>query len=207
MKKLIKGLGLSLALAANTAFAIPTLQFDGNIGYSDSSGALQASGLLIGITDLPAASVDLGSGQLSLDAIFEGYVYMGPGATAAAFSGIDGDDLRITDSSGTLLTGEFSSLYMVGANGANYGVLGGTFTATGGSLASFFGMGELIAMEFNLDSTFGRGMFDQSFSGRVNGAVRGADPTPVPEPGVLALLGAGLLLIAGVRKAGHRNRA
>ena len=205
MKKLIKGLGLSLALAANTAFAIPTLQFDGNIEYS--SEALQISGLLIGITDLPAASVDLGSGQLSLDAIIEDYVYMGPGATAAAFSGIDGDDLRITDSSGTLLTGEFSSLYMVGANGANYGVLGGTFTATGGSLASFFGMGELIAMEFNLDSTFGRGMFDQSFSGRVNGAVRGADPTPVPEPGVLALLGAGLLLIAGVRKAGQRNRA
>ncbi len=205
MKKLIKTLGLSLALVANSAFAIPTLYFDGYLDFSYpeelsvtngtpaySGGILNITGTLLGSDDLTAAS----GANFSLTAAFDSEVFLGSGATAGLFSG---DSLTISDGSDTLLTADFSELYMIGGNGNNYGTLRGMFSSTGGSLSDFFSSGELIALQFDLSTVFERGMFDYGFSGRINGKVTGTQP--VPEPSVLALLGIGLLLIGGVKKA------
>ena len=39
MKTMIKSLGLALTLLAQTAYAVPTLFFDGNITYETRGGA------------------------------------------------------------------------------------------------------------------------------------------------------------------------
>ena len=199
MKKLIQNLGFSLALLANTAFAVPTLYFDGDINYSvtRSTGELTITGTLINSTDVPMP--DLASSTLSFGAIFDSEVGL-DSFTAGLFNGVGlVDDLSISDSSGSLLTGDFSQLYMIGGNGDNYGSLRGVLSSTGGSLSSFFSTSDLIALEFNLGSAFGPEMFKQSFTGRVNGTLTGSGQA-VPEPNILALLGIGLLMVGAARK-------
>ncbi len=198
MKKLIKAIGFSLTLLANTAFAIPTLYFDGDLDYSvaNTVGELTITATLIDSSGV--AMPDLGSSSLSFNAIFDSEVDL-DSFTAGLFNGVSSDDLIISDSTGTLLTGDFSQLYMIGGDSDNYGSLRGVLTATGGSLSNFFSSSDLIALEFNLGAVFGSDMFNNSFTGRVNGTLTGSGQS-VPEPSILALLGIGLLMVGVARK-------
>lgn len=216
MKKVLKNLGFSLALVAHSALAVPTLYFDGALDYfydnSTGIGELNVNATLLGSMDVP--DVDIRSSELTLTAFFDYSADLG-NATAGVFSKFapEIDDpvlaasmtyspymLSVSDSSGNLLGADFDQLYMIGRNDNDYGTLRGAFSASEGALADFFSDSDLIALEFNLSTLFGNNMFGNSFSGRVNGKLTGTPPQSVPEPGILALLGIGLLMIGAVRK-------
>jgi hypothetical protein len=115
------------------------------------------------------------------------------------------NDLMVLDGdANNLLTGDFSYLEMKGGNGFSSGLVSGLLNANGGSLASEFGLGNLIALEFNLSTAFSSAMFEQDFSGRIDGRIEGE--TAVPEPSMPALLAIGILLIGFTKRAGILNR-
>ena len=65
----------------------------------------------------------------------------------------------------------------------------------GSLLGLFQPAGNLIALEFNLDTNFGASMFARDFAGRISGRVE-----PVPEPSTPALLIPGLMMAAFFRR-------
>jgi hypothetical protein len=129
-------------------------------------------------------------------------------------SGVVGDDLFISgdidldgdsviDVSGTLLTGEVSQF---GATAP--GLFEFVFDVTGGELADlFFEIGQAgVVLGAQSNSTF-TGSFDADFSNLVGGqagtGTGNSDTAPVPEPGTLLLIGAG---VAGLVGFGRRDR-
>ncbi len=213
-KSILAGLGMCL-LAFNVS-AYPQLKFDGSMTYGtdlspDAPGGiyvLSVNGTLTGSQDISPAPQLSGStfsfGGL-LDSVSAGSY---PSTTLARFTGISGPDLKVIDGdSNLLLQGELAGLAMSGLNDANGGVLMAQFTPTGGSLLNEFAVGaKLVALQFNLTTTFGPKMFDHSFKGGADGNLSAPAAVSVPEPGVLVLfmLGLGMLVMATSKKSGQK---
>lgn len=178
-------LGLS-----STAHAVATLSFGGTVDYT--SGLLSVDGQLTGTQSI-IPTPDLTSSFVGLSTTFVSETTVS-GVTIGTFGG---GTILVSDSSGTLLTGDFSSAQMGGLDGSNQGSLTLVFSPTGGSLFSYFSNpSDLFALTLNLTSNFGAGMFGSDFSGVGNGNITSRT---IPEPGVLSLLvvGLGLLGVSG----------
>lgn len=204
MKNLMKGFGFALAMMASSAQAIPTLFFDGDIDYSASTGLLSVDSVLTATADVMPAPALLGS-SLNFSVLYNGTNAANSFYTVGLFGTSGGTDLTVLDgASNTLLTGNFDSFKMLGGNGFSSGLIIGTLSANGGDLQTAFGLGNLIALEFNLTTTFSATMFDNSFSGRIDGRIEG-ETVNVPEPGVSALLALGVLFIGFFNRAGRHR--
>lgn len=201
MKLYIKGIGFTLALFSSAANAIPTLFFDGTINFDKASNMLSVDSVLTATDDL-SSSVNIINSSLQFNALFDNIDTTNALFTLGNFTGVNGNDLVAVDGdNNTILTGDFTDLNIKGANGFNSGKVTGTLDATGGSLANEFGTGSnLIALQFNLSTSFSATMFDYDFNGDIDGRVEGGAPTPVPAPGILALLAPGILLISLSRR-------
>lgn len=202
---------IGLLLASSVSFAIPTINFAGNINYDTlgvATADLNITGVLGAYEDLSLVP-DLGSSSISLFADLTS-ISSDAFTTTGTFGTSAGTDLLIMDKGGAggserlLLSGEISSMQFVGPNGFNLGNLAGSIQLTGGLLNADFGStGALVAFNFNLDSQFGPDMFDSNFTGKSNGSI---ESTPVPEPVPLALLGIGLIGITLSRRASTRKQ-
>ncbi len=206
MKNIIKGFGLVLAMFASSAQAIPTLFFDGSINYNASAGLLSVTSVLTNTTGITPAPALLGS-SLDFSASYNSTDTSNAYYTVGIFGTTAGTDLTVIDGAlNTLLTGNFSELTMKGGNQFSSGLVSGILNADGGSLQNEFGIGNLIALEFNLSTTFGSEMCASNFTGVIDGRIEGASVN-VPEPTMSALLALGLLFIGFVNKTGvNRNK-
>lgn len=212
MKNIIKGFGLALAMFASSAQAIPTLFFDGSINYNAGTGLLSVTSVLTNTTGITPAPTLLGS-SLDFSASYDRTDTSNTYYTVGIFGTTAGTDLTVIDGAlNTLLTGNFSELTMKGGNGFSSGLVSGILNASGGSLQNEFGIGNLIALEFNLSTVsgtptvFGAEMFNSDFTGAIDGRIEGA-AVNVPEPTMSALLALGLLFIGFVNKTGvNRNK-
>jgi len=195
--KFTKIISLVIALAAPSAQALPTLDFNGNISFDATTKQLSVMSTLIATHDiLPEPSL---VGTLNFDALLND-TFFGFGVNVGTFGTIAGqDDITVLDANNNiLLTGNFTSLIMSGTDNADSGSITGEMVSTGGSLAAQFGAGNVLALAFNLPA-FNETMFDSNFAGNINGEIKG-----VPEPSLLALLSIGILAIG---YAGKRSRA
>jgi hypothetical protein len=198
MKKLLSITGFALALVASSAYAIPTMFFDGAINYDVSTGKIQVTSSLVDTIDIVPAPNLTGS-SLDFSAILNSVDTSSSYYTIGTFNGVAGDDLSVIDGDlNSLLTGEFLSLQMRGGNTFTSGLVTGVINATGGTLQTEFGTGNLIALELNLTTSFGANMFETSFSGNIDGRLEGRTAS-VPEPTIIALLGFGLAFIGIIR--------
>ena len=200
MKNIIKGFGVALALVASSAYAVPTLFFDGEISYQ--GGLLNVDSVLTATQDIAPAPELIGS-NFDFSALLISVDASNSFLTIGNFGTTLGTDLTVTDGNNVeLLTGNFASLQMKGGNGFGTGLVTGVINSTGGSLENEFGIGNLIAFEFNLSTTFSAEMFDGSFTGDIDGRVIGEEKIAVPEPTPLALLAFGLMLVGFIK---HRR--
>ena len=205
MKNIIKGFGLVLAMVASSAHAIPTLFFDGDISFDATSGLLSVTSVLTATQDIAPAPELLGS-SLDFTALFSSVDDSSSLFTAGIFGTTAGTDLTVIDGdSNTLLTGDFSSLILKGRNGLDSGLVKGTLDATGGSLQDEFGIGNLVALQFNLTTSFSVEMFANDFAGGIDGRIEG-EAVEVPEPATPALLALGMLFIGFVNRAGIKRQ-
>ena len=207
MNKFTKIIGLVLTLAASTAHAIPTLLFDGTIGYTTDTQELSVSAVLTETFDITPAP-ELSGSSMVFSAILDNVESIAGGCFFCATSTkghfisnsiLLGDDLVILDGLGNeLLTANFISLSLEGANGSDNGVVTGVLAATNGSLMGLFDNSDFFAFQLNLDTLFSNTMYQDDFSGRVDGNIKGS--VAVPEPSLLALLGLGILIVGFTRK-------
>jgi hypothetical protein len=194
MKKLTAGastkvIGFVIALLASSAQAVPTLFFNGTIGYEASSSRLTVASDLTGTADIfPSPALQ---GTLNFEAELLS-TFFGSGYNIGSFGTIASqNDITVFDAnSNLLLSGNFSSLSMSGSDNADNGSIFGELTSTGGSLAADFGIGNILALQFNLAGTvFNSSMYNTDFTGLIDGNIQG-----VPEPSLLALLSMGILM-------------
>jgi len=205
MKNLIRGIGLALAMIASSAQAIPTLFFDGDINYDVTSGLLSVDSVLTATADIGSAPALLGS-SLDFSVLFDSVDASSSLYTVGLFGTSAGTDLMVVDGAANpLLTGNFDNLKMLGGNSFSSGLVLGLLNANGGDLQTEFGLGNLIALEFNLTTTFSATMFDSSFSGGIDGRIEG-EAVSVPEPTMPALLALGVLFIGFANRAGIRRQ-
>ena len=201
---------IGLLFASSVSFAIPTLNFGGNIIY-DTTGFfpsdLAITGTLSNSQDL-SISPDFGTSSVSLFADLlsvssDAFTTTGTFGTSAVTDLLIMDDGGALGATRILLTGEVNTVQLVGPNGFNLGSLVGQLAISGGLLAGDFGgAGALTAFNFNLDTVFSTDMFDANFAGKTNGFI---EATSVPEPMPLALLSIGLIGITLSRKAYRRK--
>ena len=98
---------------------------------------------------------------------------------------------------------------MSGQDGSDAGTITGALMSTGGPLATQFGTCQLIALQFNLSSSFSDMMFKNNFNASIDGFIKGEniakniaenENIAVPEPAILALLCLGIFILAFVNK-------
>ncbi len=207
MQHFAKIVGLIVALAASSAQAVPTLYFFGGIGFDANAQRLSVSSNLIQTQDIfPAPNL---SGRVNFDVeLFD--TFFGGGKNIGYFQSIAGqDDVKVTDAdTNLLLSGNFLSLTMTGNDNAGIGFITAEFVTNGGLLADQFGIGNVVALQFNLGGTaFNSTMFDNNFSGLINGNIKGQNNVAisVAEPNLLALLSIGLLLVGFIGKRSQRS--
>jgi hypothetical protein len=183
----------------NLAHALPTLFFDGDVGYTYADGLLRVDAVLTGYEDLSSNPVLAGS-SLVFNASLTGSI-----SDTSLTTGIFGTapvnpDITITGGDNSnLLEGEFVEILMRGSNSSDFGILSGQFTPTGGDLLSeFTSPSDTISLVLNLDTTFSSDMFDSNFNGQIDG--RAFSPAPIPEPATWILLGLGTTAIMVFRK-------
>jgi len=200
MKNIMKGFSFTLLLIASSAHAIPTLLFDGDISYSADLLKLTVTSELTGTVDIAPAPTLLGSSLRF--SVFLDNVDMGSRVTVGNFGTGALTDLTVTDGGGTnLLTGNFNTLSMMGRNGRSSGLVEGAFNANGGDLQDIFGIGDLIALQFFMDTSFSNYMFENDFTGRIDGRLEGKTVN-VTEPTMPALLALGILFLGFVNRTG-----
>lgn len=199
MKNFTKAIGFIIALATTSAQAVPTLYFNGTVGYDASSTRLSVVSDLTGTGDIFPAPALQGSLNFDADLIS---TFFGSGFNIGNFATISGqDDIRVLDANAdVLLTGNFSSLTMSGSDNSDSGTIFGNLTSTGGLLAAEFDIGNVLALQFNFSSTFNSEMFNSNFAGFIDGNIQGQNEVNVAEPSLLALLSMGVLLIGFASK-------
>jgi hypothetical protein len=181
--------------------------FSGQIDltFDSASGALIANGFSLQFTYGAGLSVDIQNGGFGIAIRVDAAGNLLPGGVGLLVTGdidINGD--TIVDYSGTLLSGDIAAF---GATGSGPGTFEFVFDVTGGSLVpDYFSLpqaGVILGADGN--STF-TGSFAGDFSNLNGGAGTGtgnADTAPIPEPGTMLLLGAGM---AGLARFGRRER-
>lgn len=198
MKTLLKGIGLVLALIAGSAQAIPTLYFNGTISFNFSTNILGVNSDLTATDDISPIP-NWSGGKLTLSATYLNTTTPFPYLTVNHFGN---GNMTVTDgSANTLLQGNFSELLVNNIIGQDGGVLKGTFNAISGSLASEFKPGNLFSLGFNMNPSNDQNVV----SGNINGHMSGQDVS-VPEPGILALLVLGVVLIGFAGKQMGRSK-
>lgn len=204
MKNFItQGIAASLLLVSSIAQAVPTLFFDGDISYDAQTRLLSVNSILTDTFDI-VPQPDL-TGSLNFDAQYISE-FIGFGFVTGTFGSVAGqDDITVLDANmnslnmNSLLTGNFNNLLMSGNAGDFGSSITGEFVANGGTLEALFGVGNVIALQFNLDVALNNNTFNQNFNAHIDGRVEGTPTVNVPEPSILALLGLGFLIAGFAR--------
>jgi len=199
MKNFIaKGMAVSLLLVSSIAQAVPTLYFDGNVSYDSNTKHISVSSILTDTFDI-VPQPDL-TGLLNFEAEYVSE-FTGFGFVTGTFGTVAGqNDISVSDANmNSLLTGNFNSLLMSGSAGDFSSTINGELVSNGGTLEELFGVGNVIALQFNLDVALNDHTFDQDFNAHIDGRVEGTAVT-VPEPNILALLGLSLLITGFARR-------
>jgi len=186
----------------------PEFTFD-NVGVTYTGYDLLVTG--------PVYTVETDSGTID---IIDGLITMPLYYTGSSFDGslvvgrFDLGTISILGDIGNgqeeLLSGVFGEgdgLTIYGQNGYSYGAMTAAYMLTGGALIEGDGPGSLVSVVFNLlpptggpSLTFGPDLFESGFTAEA----KGSTGPIVPEPGTVALLGAGISLLgAWCRKGGR----
>jgi hypothetical protein len=207
-----------LASGAAHATTVPDYYFNGPISFSTTNEALSvATGAggaeLFQSTGLPAAytvnaanesgsEIVLSMNLVPGSVVDNGYSTTASFATAAGYLAA----LYLGNGSGgtassPVLTGSLSNLEVSGVDGDSDGVLTGYLHPIGGLAFSYFSdPSDIIALQFDLTTSFSQSMYAASFSGQVNGQVESAPAVPLPWSWPLFISGLGLVGLAGRRR-------
>lgn len=197
--------GSVLFWMATPAQAVSTLYLDGTMAFTDATDQIEMDGALAGAAGFVPPPVIVGS-QFHLAAAFLGTTTNG-GITTATFGTAPGaPDVEVIGGDSTLLlAGELQSLSAVGVNGVDSALLTGQLALTGGSLMAMFANASgMMDLQLDLSAPYRRGIFNQDFTGHVNGKLESVDaiagPAPtvaaaIPEPATWLLMTVGLLAL------------
>ena len=196
--------GVLLAAASSSTLAAPTFFFDGNFNYDSSTGLMTIDAVIDGSNDVIGPDAT-GS---TFDLVTKLYSTELSGSFVKATFDTDLNpflDFNVVDSGDTLLEGNVNNFNMQGLEGSDFGFLSGFLDSESGVLANnFFTETSLFALELNLTTGFALSMFDQNFSGQIDGQLVGVPGTPVQEPGTLFLLGWGAVGLVFARKLNEK---
>jgi len=186
--------------------------FNGGATYSSATGQLSvdSSATIFASAGLPSPLSVIASGpganvtgsQVDLVVALDPTSVVDNGAqTIANFLAITGQPVQLFLGNGTggtatspVLTGALSSVQLTGVDGLNAGILTAYLHPNGGSAFSFFSdPSDVIALNFDLTTTFAGSMYASSFTGQINGQIESTVPLPASGwllgPGLAALLG------------------
>lgn len=215
----------ALALLAAAAACIPfgsiaeagtvvaDYYFNGPIGYDATTQTLSVSpsAQIFQSVGLPAAyslvpGVNQAGSQIDLSMQLNPASVLDNGlTTTASFTEPAGYQAALylgNGSGGTaaspVLTGTLTGLAVVGFDNNNLGILTGYLHPTGGLAIQYFSdPSDVIALDFNLSTTFSQQMYAGSFTGQINGQVEAVPMVPLPAG--LPLLLSGLFGLAVFR--------